>query len=260
MKSESMKPLVRKLVRTVAGIFIVVPLAALSQTYPAKSVLVISQSQSGSPSDVALRLITNKMSANIGQQLVVEGRPAGRGTVASIAVKGAAPDGYSLLFGTPAGLVITRFMIKDLPVDSVKDFAPIAGVISTFSFLVVHPSVPVNTLVELIDYAKHNPGKLLYASTGVGSPFQFYGEAFKMATVISMREIPYNTGNASVVMNDFMAGRVQVYFPAYLQVRPNLGKMKVLAVLEDARYPALPDVPAGRKLAVIGVSMLGTIE
>ncbi len=219
--------------------------AALSQGYPSKPIKVISGQIVASSGDVSLRLISPRIGERLGQPLVVENRTGASGVIAASTVAGAAPDGYTLL-SVGAGTVVTNvFLVKNLPFNSMKDFAPIAQYSRAVTFVTIPASLPPNSLAELIDYARRNPGKLSYGSTGTGSPFHLIGESLKMATGIDIVHVPYSGGNAALAQNDLLTGRLDIYFPSYTNIRQHVsgGKVRLLAVTDSVRFSRLPEVP-----------------
>jgi tripartite-type tricarboxylate transporter receptor subunit TctC len=217
----------------------------LAQDYPARPVQVISSASVGSGGDIALRMLAARAGAALGVPLVVEARPGAQGAIAAAAVARAEPDGYTILFATQGTLVTSRFLAKALPFDSLKDFTPIIHGFSVPSFLVVHGSVPVTTVKELMDFARKYPGKLAYGSTGLGSPFHLLGESLKIVAGVDMLHVPYAAGRSALPWNDLLNGRMQVYFPSYTTTKPfvNSGKIRILAVIDEQRSRNLPDTP-----------------
>jgi tripartite-type tricarboxylate transporter receptor subunit TctC len=216
---------------------------AWCQAYPAKPILIVSTASPGSSGDAALRVITAKMSASLGQPVVVETRTAARGAQAAQALARAGADGYTLTYGTSGTYVIARFLFKNLAFDVLKDFTPISLAVSAPSYVAVNASVPVNSLQELIDYAKRNPGKLEYASSGAGSVFHLAGESLKLYAGIDLLHVPYAQANFSQMINDWVSGRVAIYFPTYLFLAPHMPKVRPLAIVDSRRSTRLPDVP-----------------
>ena len=216
---------------------------AWPQVFPAKPILVVSTASPGSSGDAALRLMAAKMTASLGQPVVVELKTAARGAQAAQALARAGPDGYTITYGTSGTYVNARFLFKNLAFDVLKDFAPISLAISSPSYVAVNASVPVNSLQELIDYAKRNPGKLEYASTGVGSVFHLTGESLKLYARIDLLHVPYAQANFSQMINDWAAGRIALWFPTYAFLAPNMPKVRPLAIVDTHRSSRLPDVP-----------------
>jgi tripartite-type tricarboxylate transporter receptor subunit TctC len=217
--------------------------AVWPQAYPSKPILVVSTASPGSSGDAALRLMAAKMGASLGQPVVVELRTAARGAQAAQALARAGADGYTITYGTSGTFVNARFLYKNLAFDVLKDFVPISLAISSPSYVAVNSRVPVNSLAELIDYAKRNPGKLEYASSGTGSVFHLTGESLKLTAGIDLLHVPYAQANFSQMINDWVTGRVALWFPTYAFLAPNLPKVRPLAIVDSKRSPRLPDVP-----------------
>jgi len=231
--------------RACAGIALILAAAsAFPQAWPSKPILVVSTASPGSSGDAALRMMAAKMSASLGEPIVVELKTAARGAQAAQALAKAGPDGYTITYGTSGTYVNARFLYKNLAFDVLKDFAPISLAVGSPSYVVVNATVPVNSLKELIDYAKRNPGKLEYASTGVGSVFHLTGESLKLYAGIDLLHVPYAQANFSQMINDWASGRVALWFPTYAFLVPNLAnKVKPLAIVDTRRSDRLPDLP-----------------
>lgn len=225
---------------------LLVPFASPAQEYPAKPVKLISSQPPGSNGDVAGRLMAPKMGELLGQPVVFESRPGANGTIAGSAVASSPPDGYTILYVGAGTMVSNRFLMKNPPFDSVKDLAPISLATRSITLLTINASLPPNSARELIDFVKKNPGKVTYGSTGIGSPFHMMGETLGAAAGLSMVHVPYSGRNSANAQNDLLTGRILLYFPSYTVIRPHLasGKVKVLAVMDTARYRRLPDTPA----------------
>jgi tripartite-type tricarboxylate transporter receptor subunit TctC len=217
--------------------------SAWAQAYPSKPIQVISTASPGSSGDAALRLMAAKMSASLGQPVIVEARTAARGAQAAQALARASADGYTLTFGTSGTFVNARFLFKNVAFDVFKDFTPISLAISSPSYVAVSATLPVKSLPELIDYAKRNPGKLEYASTGAGSVFHLAGESLKLYAGIDMLHVPYSQTNFPQMINDWVTGRVPVYFPTYAFLAPHMREVRALAILDDHRSARMPDIP-----------------
>jgi tripartite-type tricarboxylate transporter receptor subunit TctC len=213
------------------------------QAWPSKPILVVSTASPASSGDVALRLMAAKMTASLGQPVVVELKTAARGAQAAQALAKAGADGYTITYGTSGTYVNARFLFKNLAFDVLKDFAPISLAVSSPSYVVVNASVPVNSLKELIDYAKRNPGKLEYASTGVGSVFHLTGESLKLYAGIDLLHVPYAQANFSQMINDWVTGRVALWFPTWAFLAPNMPKVRPLAIVDTKRSARLPEIP-----------------
>jgi len=216
---------------------------ACAQTWPSRPILVVSTASPASSGDVALRLMAAKMTASLGQPVVVELKTAARGAQAAQALAKAGADGHTLTYGTSGTYVNARFLFKNLAFDVLKDFAPISLAVSSPSYVVVNAAVPVSSLQELIDYAKRNPGRLEYASTGSGSVFHLTGESLKLYAGIDLLHVPYAQANFSQMINDWVTGRVALWFPTYAFLAPNLPKVRPLAIVDTKRSARMPDVP-----------------
>jgi tripartite-type tricarboxylate transporter receptor subunit TctC len=218
------------------------PLAA--QTYPARPIKVIVPFPPGGPTDVLARIVADKLTAALGQPVVIDNRPGGAGgTVGIKAAAAAEPDGYTLLLSNVGTLTITPAIYKTLDADPLKTLAPIVLVATSPQILVVHPSVPVTSLQELAAYAKANPGKISYASPGHGTQPHLLGEMFKSMAGADVVHVPYR-GSAPAI-TDALAGQVQMYFETTTVMLPHIqaGKLRAVAVAGDARAPRLPSVP-----------------
>jgi len=216
---------------------------AHAQTYPARPVHLISGFPAGGANDLVARLMGQWLAQRLGQQFVVENRPGAASNIATEAVVRAAPDGYTLLMvATPNAINATLY--EKLSYNFIRDIAPIAAIMRVPNLMVVHPSVPVETLPQFIAYAKANPGKLIMASPGNGSSGHISGELFKMMAGVELLHVPYRGGTPA--MTDLLAGRVQVFFTPLPTMTPYIsaGTLRALAVTDTTRSALLPDVPA----------------
>jgi tripartite-type tricarboxylate transporter receptor subunit TctC len=216
---------------------------ATAQTYPDRPVRIISGFPPGGISDTYARLMAQWLSQQLGQQFIVENRPGAGATLAAEAVAKSAPDGYTLLQTTSAD-AWNETLYQNLNFDIVRDFAAIGTISRGSGLLVVNPSLPVQSVPELIAYAKSNPGKVTMASAGVGSAPHMFWELFRTKTGVDMVHVPYRGGGPAVV--DLLGGQVQAYFGTFPstieQVRA--GKLRALAVTSPTRAAVLPDIPA----------------
>jgi tripartite-type tricarboxylate transporter receptor subunit TctC len=219
--------------------------AVHAQTYPTKPVRVISSVPLGSSGDIGLRLVTAKMTQSMGQTMVVENSTAAGGTVAARNMTKTAPDGYTWLYASSGSMIGAQFLNKDIGYDPIRDFTPLSQVIEAGSMLAVSASLPVNSLQELIAYAKKNPGKLSYGSNGIGSNFHMQGEQFRLAAGLDLLHVPYSGGNMAIPINDLMTGRLDIHFPSYSLIGPHLstGKVKLLGVMGARQVKKVPDLP-----------------
>ena len=233
----------RAFLNAITAVCVVVPLAAAAQTYPAKPILLLSGASVGSGGDVAMRAIATRMAEALGQPIVVEARRGAGGLEAYTAGARAEPNGYTLTFAN-GGLVTNRFMKKNMPVDALKDYTPIVQTFNVAFFLAAHVSVPANSLRELIEYSKRNPGKVDYASTGVGSVAHLVGESLNMQAGMGMLHVPYSGNNTSMVVNDLITGRIQLYLaalPSFVQ-HVAAGRIKLIAYFDRERSRLRPEV------------------
>ncbi len=216
--------------------------SANAQTYPAKPVRLIVPSSAGGGTDIVARILSPDLSKRLGQQVVIENR-AGAGTMIGIeAAARSAPDGYTLLMGLST-LAINSALYKKVPYDPVRDFAPITQAVSSASIIVVHPSVPVKTVKELIAFARARQGQLNYASAGVGTYPHMTMELFLSMAQLKMEHIPYKgTGPAMI---DMIAGQVSTMAATILTGMPHIrsGRLRPLGISSATRSPIVPEIP-----------------
>jgi len=234
----------RRLSSAVAGLVLVfaAALPARTQDYPAKQVTFVLPFTPGGAIDLCARFLAQQLTDRLGKPFVVENRPGAGTVLASNLVAKAAPDGYTILVA-PSPLATNATLHKQLPYDPAKDFAPIARVADIPFVLVVHPSMPVRTVPELIQYARARPGQLSYASSGSGSTLHLAGELFKSMTGIEMTHVPYRGGPPA--LNDVVAGHVNLMFadPASAVAQIREGRVRPLGVTSLMRIPTAPDIP-----------------
>jgi tripartite-type tricarboxylate transporter receptor subunit TctC len=225
---------------------------AFAQAWPDRTIRIIVPGSAGGPTDVMARLMAQHMQVALGQSVVVENQPGGAGNVAARMVATAAPDGYMLLFCNTSVMATIPAVAKKPVYDPVKDFAPIARVSQSEQLLVVHPSVPVNSLAEFIAYAKANPGKLNCAATGIGGLPHLVAEYFKAKAGVDFSIIPYKGGGDSLTAT--LGGQVQLTFETTTILLPHIrdGKLKGLAVTSEARNPQAPDIPTMMEAGLAG--------
>ena len=217
---------------------------AAAQAYPNRPVKIVIPFAPGGPTEFILRLIADRLTTALGHAFIIENRPGGAGgTVGAKSVAVAEPDGYTLLFSSPGPLVTAAAIYKNLDYDPIKSFTPIAMVIYAPQMLAVHPSMPVNSLPELIAYAKSNPGKVAFGSSGHGTQPHLLGEMLKVMAGVDIVHVPYRAAGRSVT--DVVAGQVQMIFETTAILLPHIqsGKLRALAVAAEARSPLLPWVP-----------------
>lgn len=210
--------------------------------YPSRPITIVVGFAPGGPTDIIARLVANHLSKALGKPVIVENKPGGGSNIATEQVVRAAPDGYTLLVETIANAT-NMSVYKKLNYDTQKDLAPIVQFMASPSVLVVNPQVPAKSLQELLALAKSQPGKLNYASTGVGGSPHLAGEMLKYRAGIDAVHIPYK--GAGPALNDLLAGNVTMGFMTSLGLVPHVqaGKLRALAVASPKRIPELPDVP-----------------
>ena len=241
--------MIRFALRVLSVVAVIAGLAAtgdaLSQApaYPTRPIRLVVPFPPGGATDILARDVAQKLTEAWGQSVVVDNRPGAGGNIGAELVAKAAPDGYTLLMGTVGTHAINASLYAKMPYDHIRDFAPVILVASVPNVLEVNPALPVNSVAELIAYAKANPGKLNFASSGNGTSIHLSGELFKVMAGVQMTHVPYK-GSAPAVA-DLISGQVQLMFdnlpPSLPQIKA--GKLRALAVTSSARAPALPDVP-----------------
>jgi tripartite-type tricarboxylate transporter receptor subunit TctC len=217
--------------------------AATAQPFPAKTIRIIAPFPPASVADILARPIAQKMNEAWGQPVIVDNRTGMAGSVGSDVVAKAAPDGYTLLLGTIGTNAINAALYSKMPYNVRTDFAPISLVADAYLLLVMHPSVPVRTVKEVIALAKAQPGKLNFGSAGAGTTPHLAGEMFKYLAGVSMTHVPYKGSPQSAI--DLMAGRLDLIFANGTAALPHIrtGKMRLIAISATRRDPALPNVP-----------------
>ena len=216
---------------------------AAAQSYPNKPVRLVSPYPPGGANDILARIVGQKLGENLGQQIVIENRGGATGNIGAEYVAKAAPDGYTILMAQASNLTINISLMSKLPFDPVKDFAPVTLVATTPNLLVVHPSLPVRTVKDLVVLAKVKPGSVNYASSGSGSAGHLAGELFKKVAGIDMVHIPYK--GAAPALTDVVAGQAQLYFTSPISAQPFVkgGRLRMVAVTSLKRSPSMPDIP-----------------
>ena len=220
------------------------PSAALSQAYPVKPVRMVTQFVAGSGGDALIRLLATPLSENLGQPVVIDNRAGAGGIVAAEVVARAAPDGYAFLAATPNIPVVRVAAESKMSFDPTRDLVPLTAVASTPSIFIVHPSVPVNSYRELMDYARKYPDKLSYGTSGVGSAHHLAAEQIRMLTGIQLVHVPYKAGQQALL--DVVTGQIPTSWVILGEAVPlaKAGKIRVLVTREEKRVSAFPDVPA----------------
>jgi len=228
---------------------------AAAQGYPSGPVRLIVPYPPGGGTDTLARLLARKLNEAWGQPVVVENRGGANGTIGAAVVARAPADGHTVLI-VPIGFAVNPNLYKNLPFDSVRDFAPVSQLSSNPSVLVVHPSLPVRTVKELIALLKAHPGEIDYASSGNGSTPHLATELFKLMSGTRMTHVPYKGGGPATI--DVVAGHVPVYIMSPVQAAPHLksGRLRALAVTSAQRDPAFPDLPTIAEAGVPGYAMI----
>ncbi len=223
--------------------------AAQAQDYPNKPVRIVIPYAAGGSTDILTRHMSQKLTARLGQSVVVENRPGANGIIGTEAVAKSAPDGYTMLMVTN-GQTISMGLYPKLPWDIEKDFAPVVNVATMPNVIVVHPSQPFRTLKDLLDHLRSKPGSLSYAHAGVGSPQHIAGELFKLMAKVDLQQIPYKGGGPAIA--DTVAGQVPVAVGGLPVVRQHIasGKLRALGLTSSARTPLMQDIPAATEFGI----------
>ena len=217
-----------------------VPRIARAQAYPTRPIRIVVGFAAGIAPDIIARLVGQALSERLAQSVVIENRPGAGSNIGAGVVAKATPDGYTLLMAVPSN-TISQMLYSNLGFDFLHDIAPVAGLARSVFILVVNPAVPAATVGEFIAYAKANPGKINFATPGVGSTPHVFGEMLKMMTGLEMQHVPYR-GN---IFPDLLGGQVQASFVTIASSAGYIheGKLRALGVTTATRAPALPDVP-----------------
>ena len=229
---------------------------AAAQDYPSKPIRLVVPQPAGGPTDIVARLVAQKLSERLGQQVIVDNRPGAGSNIGTELVAKAPKDGYTLVVATVQHIV-NPFLFPSLPFDPVRDFAPVTLMTKAYIVLDVNPEVPVQNVKELIAYAKSKPGGISWASAGNGSTSHLALELFKVETGVPATHVPYK--GTPPALNDLIGGRVQVMFDGVITSLPQIkaGKVKPLAVASSTRSPLLPDVPTMTEAGVPGFEAVG---
>jgi tripartite-type tricarboxylate transporter receptor subunit TctC len=246
-----MRCLLRLLIIALAGTLFGVHWTA-AQPYPSRPITLIVPFTAGGGTDIIARIVAERMSRTLGQQIIIENRPGAAGTIAMRQVARSAPDGYTLGQGNPSTLAVAPSMYPNLGYDPRKDFAPVGLIGTTPLILVVHPSVPAQSVQELIALAKQQPGRLTFGSGGTGGITHLAGELFASMAAVSIRHVPYK--GVAPATNDLLGGHLTMVFgglpPSISHV--NEGKLRALAVTGATRSKIFPAVPTVAEAALPG--------
>lgn len=231
--------------------FVMLPAAAAAQTtnsspgpaYPGKAIRLIVPFPPGGSTDLMGRVLGAKLGETFGQQVIVENRPGASGMIGNELVARAAPDGHMLTMGTIGAMSVNQSLFKSVPYDATRDFAPITLTGNVENLLVVHPSVPVRSVTDLIALAAGKPGMLIFASSGTGNAPHLAGELFNQLAKVKMVHLPYKGGGPAMI--DLVAGQVSLSFASMPSSLPfaKSGKLRAIAVGGAKRSPAAPEIP-----------------
>ena len=216
---------------------------AAAADYPDRPIRLVVPFPAGGGADNIARAIMPRVAEELGTTIFIDNRPGAGGNVGAEFVSRAAPDGYTLLYGTNGTHAINRSLYAQMAFDPVRDFAPVSRMTQIAALLVVHPAVPARSVAELVDYAKANPGKLFFASAGNGTTSHLAGELFKTMAGIDIVHVPYRGG--ALAAADVMGGQVTMMIDVMPNVLPLAagGKLRSVAVTTAARVPAAPELP-----------------
>ncbi|MGZ8157042.1 MAG: Bug family tripartite tricarboxylate transporter substrate binding protein [Burkholderiales bacterium] len=224
-------------------LFVLGAAGAFAQSYPTKPIRLIVPYPPGGPTDFVGRLVAQKLSASLGQQVIVDNRPGAGTIIGSELIARAAPDGYSLLFGTGGGTFLAPLILPRVPYEPLKDFAPVAMLVQSPQVLVVHPSVAANTVGELVALAKAKPGALNFASVGTGTSPHLGGELLQSLTGAKIVHVPYK--GTAPAMTDLIAGQVHLMFSSMPTVLAHVkaGRLRLIGTGGTRRSAVIPDTP-----------------
>jgi len=239
--------------RFLLAAFLAAPLIALAQAWPSKPIRLVVPYPPGGSTDLLARTIGQKVGEALGQQIVVDNRAGAGGMLGSDIVARSAPDGYTILLGTGATHGLTLLLSKAIPYDPVKDFTPITAAVEVPIILCVSLQVPATTARELVDYAKKNPGKLAYGSSGTGSPHHLSGELLRQVAGIDIVHVPYK--GAAPAVQDLIGSQIPMVFTTLSTALPHIkaGKIRAIGFVEAKRQPSVPEIPT------IGESVTGYV-
>ncbi len=242
----------------IAATHMAVASAAQAQTanYPTRPVRLVVPFAAGGTNDILARIIAEKFTERLGQTFVTDNRAGANTVVGSEIVARAAPDGHTLLI-TSASMAVNPSLVRKLPYDTERDFAPIGIVAGGPYLMVVHPAVPAKSVSEFIAWAKSQQGKVNYASTGTGSPPHLCAELLKITAGMDMQHVPYKGGGA--VLPDIIAGRVSMFFGSIATLKPHVdsGRVRAVAMTTVKRAAAMPDVPTFIESGLAGYEVNG---
>jgi tripartite-type tricarboxylate transporter receptor subunit TctC len=235
---------VKRLDRCALGIMLIVAIPVLAQSYPSKPIRLVLPYPPGGGTDVIARPLAQKLTEQLGQQVIVDNRGGAGGNIGMEFVAKSPADGYTLLFALTAQYAVNLSLYPKLPYDPVRDYAPISLLANAPYLLVVHPALPAKSVAELVALVKARPGQLSYSSSGNGSGAHLAGEMLRSLARVEIVHVPYK--GAGPAMPDLIAGQVQLSFITYTAAGPHIktGRLRALGVTTAKRSPTLPDLPA----------------
>jgi len=233
----------RSAVAALAAFLTLIGSGAQAQTWPASPIKLVVPFAPGGAADLMARILAEPLAKRLGQPIVIENKPGAGATIGADIVAKAAPDGYTLLWTTPGPQITNPFLMPKLPYDPFRDFTAVATVVTAVNVLVVTPSLPVKSVAELIAYAKANPGKINFSSSGIGASSHLSGELFKTMAGIDIVHVPYR--GSGPALQDLLAGNIQMAIDTVSVQMPHVlaGTLRGLAVATLERNPNLPDLP-----------------
>jgi len=249
---------IRLLAASVAALSIHTVQAQPADTYPNKPIKFIVPYAAGGASDVTSRLLAQAMSPSIGQTVIVENKTGAGGNIGTDFVAKSAPDGYTMLLAYTGPMAINPTLYKNIPFNPLKDFAAVTLVAEAPLLLGVHPSIPVKNVKELVEYARVNPGKIFYGSSGTGGADHLAGDLFMQETGTKIVHVPYKGG--APALRDLVAGNTQMQFMTIPAAIPHIkdGRIRPLAILSNSRFELFPDVPTIAEAGLPGVYVNNT--
>jgi tripartite-type tricarboxylate transporter receptor subunit TctC len=230
---------------------------ARAEEFPTRPIKLVVATAAGGASDLVARAVGAKLGEIVGQQIIVEPRPGANGTLAAELVAASPADGYTIMMGTIGALAINPLVYPNVNYQPMRDFAPIAQLVDFGNILVVHPSVPANSVPELIALAKQKPGSLNYGSPGTGGSPHMAMVVFERMAGVKLVHVPYK--GAALALNDLLAGQIQAAFSDSVATLPHIaaGKVRALAVSSKQRLAAAPDIPTVAEAGLPGFDVAG---
>ena len=231
------------ILRIVFLALLALPLSGLGQAFPSKPIRLVVPYAAGGAVDAVCRPLAQKMTELTGQPVILDNRPGGNTTIGAAIVAKSAPDGYTIIM-TSINHYIVPFFSKNVPYDTVKDFTPIVMVTIVPNIVAVHPSLPIHSVKELIEYAKANPQKMYYGTTGIGSTHHLGGVMLAQMAGIEIEHVPYKGGNPTI--SDVLAGSIPMAILTATTILPHArqGRLRALGVIEGKRARAAPELPS----------------